>query len=99
MPFRRRRPLLRAAAVGGTAYAAGKHGQRKQQEAADQEARLEDVENQQAAAPPADVPQQASAAQMTEGERVSALKDLKELLDSGVINLSEFEKEKTKLLG
>ena len=33
MPFRRRRPLLRAAAVGGVAYAAGKHGAQAGQEA------------------------------------------------------------------
>jgi hypothetical protein len=49
--FRRRRPLLRAAAVGGTAYVAGKHMQRKSQEQADAEAeqnqRLADLEAQQ----------------------------------------------------
>ena len=30
MPLMRRRPLLRAAAVGGGAYAMGKHAERKQ---------------------------------------------------------------------
>ena len=51
--FRRRRPLLRAAAVGGTAYVAGKHMANKQAEQQytdeDQEARLSALEQQQAA--------------------------------------------------
>ena len=48
----RRRPLLRAAAVGGTAYVAGKHMANKQAEQAayesDQDARISDLEQQQA---------------------------------------------------
>jgi len=50
--FRRRRPLLRAAAVGGTAYVAGKHMANKQAEQQytedDQEARISALEQQQA---------------------------------------------------
>ena len=49
----RRRPLLRAAAVGGTAYVAGKHMANKQADeaayAADQDARISDLEAQQSA--------------------------------------------------
>ena len=49
--FRRRRPLLRAAAVGGTAYVAGRHMANKQAEQQytdeDQEARLSALEQQQ----------------------------------------------------
>ena len=49
--FRRRRPLLRAAAVGGTAYVAGKHMERNAQERAaaedEQNQRLADLEAQQ----------------------------------------------------
>lgn len=52
----RRRPLLRAAAVGGTAYVAGKHVANKQAEQAayeeDQEARLSALEQQQAGQDP-----------------------------------------------
>ena len=48
----RRRPLLRAAAVGGTAYVAGKHMANKQADeaayAADQDARISALEQQQA---------------------------------------------------
>jgi hypothetical protein len=36
MPLMRRRPLLRAAAVGGGAYAYGKHRERQQAEAQEQ---------------------------------------------------------------
>ena len=47
----RRRPLLRAAAVGGTAYAVGRHSGRQREEAAqaeaDQNQRLADLEQQQ----------------------------------------------------
>jgi Short C-terminal domain len=49
--MRRRRPLLRAAAVGGTAYVAGKHMERNAQAKADAEAdqdqRISDLEAQQ----------------------------------------------------
>ena len=50
--FRRRRPLLRAAAVGGAAYVAGKHVARNQADQQytddDQEARISALEQQQA---------------------------------------------------
>ena len=49
--IRRRRPLLRAAAVGGTAYAVGRSSGRRREEAAqaeaDQDQRLSDLEQQQ----------------------------------------------------
>ena len=47
--MRRRRPLMRAAMVGGGAYVAGKHVANKQAEQADQEQRIADLEAQQAA--------------------------------------------------
>ena len=51
--FRRRRPLLRAAAVGGTAYVAGRHMANKQADQQytddDQEARISALEQQQQA--------------------------------------------------
>jgi hypothetical protein len=54
--FRRRRPLLRAAVVGGGAYMAGKHVARGQEEQAqmqaDQDQRISDLEQQQASQPP-----------------------------------------------
>jgi hypothetical protein len=47
----RRRPLLRAAAVGGAAYYAGKRGQQRSQAESDQDQRLADLEQQQYAVP------------------------------------------------
>lgn len=64
--FRRRRPLLRAAAVGGGAYLAGKHMARaSDQRAADeayQDDRISQLEQQQAPPPQAPPPQAAPAA-------------------------------------
>src|SRR2546430_2632987 len=60
MPLFRRRPLLRAAAVGGGAYYMGKRHAEGQEQQADQEQRIENLEGQQAAAPVA-APATASA--------------------------------------
>ena len=56
--FMRRRPLARAAVVGGTAYYAGKRGAQSAQQEADQNAQIQDLQAQQqyAAAPPAAAP-------------------------------------------
>ena len=81
----RRRPLLRAAMVGGAGYAAGKRV------AANREA-----EGQQA--PPAQAPPAAAAAPSTEADRIAALTKLKDLLDSGVLTQEQYEAEKQKLL-
>ena len=55
MPLMRRRPLARAATVGGTAYVAGKHHAQSHAREADQEAQIQELQAQQqyaAAAPP-----------------------------------------------
>jgi hypothetical protein len=93
--MRRRRPLMRAAMVGGTAYAVGKHAQRGQQQEADQEARIEQLEAQQyqqAAPPPAPV----SAGGPT--DLASRLTELKSLLDQGALTPEEFATAKAQLL-
>ena len=99
MFMRRRRPLARAAMIGGTAYVAGKAGQRaayNQQEASDREAyqeqRIAELEAQQApqAAPPA------AAAPTT--DLVSKLGELKGLLDAGALTQAEFDAAKQQLL-
>jgi hypothetical protein len=76
--------------VGGAAYAVGRSGQRRAQSEADQEARLEELEAQQApqAAVPAGGPTDV-AAQLTQ---------LKGLMDQGVLSPEEFAAAKQKLL-
>ncbi len=87
----RRRPLVRAAMVGGGAYAAGKARQRGQEREAGQEERLASLEQQPAAAA---APPPAPAS----GDLVGKLKELKELQDSGALTPEQFEAAKQKLL-
>jgi hemolysin activation/secretion protein len=103
MFIRRRRPLATAAMIGGTAVVASKHGQAKAQAQAaeaDQEARLEALEAQQAAQQQAAAPPpQAPAAPAAGGTDIaSKLMELKGLMDQGVLTPEEFEAAKQKLL-
>ena len=95
----RRRPLLRAAAVGGTAYAVGRHSGRQREEAAqaeaDQNQRLADLEQQQYQQPPP--PQQAAPAQGP--SMIDQLNQLNELRQQGALTDEEFATAKAKLLG
>jgi hypothetical protein len=89
MPVVRRRPLLRAAMVGGAGYAAGKHRARVEQE------------TQQAAPQRSETGQAPSTGQgggMSEMDRIDALKKLGDLHDSGVLTDEQFEAEKEKLI-
>src|SRR3954452_25186106 len=97
MPLMRRRPLLRAAMVGGTAYAAGKHTQRNQQHEADQDAQL--AQAQAPAAAPAPPPQPVAAAPAPAPvDPITALTQLKALLDGGVLTQAEFDAQKRRIL-
>ncbi len=92
MPLMRRRPLLRAAAVGGGAYVAGKRHADSQQREAGQEQRIEELEQQQAPAPAA------PAATGISDETLAKLKQLGELHDQGVLNDEEFAQQKGRVL-
>jgi len=74
--FMRRRPLARAAVVGGAAYYAGKKGAQASQREADQDAQLQYLSEQQAA-------QQAApaAAPAPGGMSDDAMERLKQLAD------------------
>jgi hypothetical protein len=88
MPFRRRRPLMRAAAVGGVAYAAGKHGAKAGEEPdpnAPADEQPEAAADEAPAAPSAD-------------QGMEELTKLKGLLDSGVLTQAEFDAQKQKIL-
>ncbi|HKF13619.1 MAG TPA: SHOCT domain-containing protein [Gaiellaceae bacterium] len=95
--MRRRRPLMRAAVVGGVAYHAGKKVQQGRAQDADTEARLEDLESQQAY--PAQPAQPAPpAAGGISDAAIEQLKQLAALKDQGVLTDEEFEQQKRKLL-
>ncbi|HST39245.1 MAG TPA: SHOCT domain-containing protein [Conexibacter sp.] len=98
----RRRPLMRAAMMGGAGYMAGKRAQRSNYREADQEQRIEELEQQQAgqqpAPPPAPAPVTAPSAAPAGGDLVAKLGELKGLLDAGALTQSEFEAAKAKVL-
>jgi hypothetical protein len=86
----RRRPLLRAAVVGGTAYAAG----RRTAQAQNAEAYQDQQYAQPAPAPPA--PQQEAA---SESSMLDQLGQLATLHQQGALTDEEFAAAKAKLLG
>jgi hypothetical protein len=99
MMFVRRRPLLRAAAVGGTAYMMGRNRAQQQAERAEMDAeqdrRLGDLEDQPAPHQPAPPPAQpASAAPPS-----PLLDQLAALRQQGALSDEEFTAAKAKLLG
>jgi Short C-terminal domain len=112
--LRRRRPLLRAAAVGGTAYAVGRHSGRQREEAAQAEAeqnqRLADLEQQQQYQQPPPQYQQPppqyqqpppppQQAAPAGPSMLDQLNQLTELHQQGALNDAEFAAAKAKLLG
>lgn len=91
MFMRRRRPLMRAAMVGGAAYYTGKRVQENREQDEMTEARLEQLEAQQAA--PA-----APASRGISDASIEQLKQLAELKEQGVLTEDEFEQQKRRLL-
>lgn len=102
--MRRRRPLARAAMVGGAGYMAGKHAAGNQAREADQQAQIDDLQAQQAqqqmaAAPPPPPPPPAPAAAAPAGnDLASQIQQLKALQDQGVLSEEEFNAAKQKLI-
>jgi len=90
---------MRAAVVGGTAYYAGKKVSQGRQAEADQEARIADLEAQQAeqqSAAPAPAP--AAAAPAAGGGLAEEIAKLKSLLDSGALTQDEFDAAKQRII-
>jgi hypothetical protein len=92
---------MRAAMIGGAAYAVGKHAQRGNDAEAYQEARLDELEAQQQqqqyqAPPPPPAPTGGGA---MSGDAIEELKKLASLRDEGILTETEFQDQKRKLLG
>jgi membrane protease subunit (stomatin/prohibitin family) len=92
MFMRRRRPLMRAAVVGGVAYHAGKRVQEGREEDYDRDARIAELEAQQSAQA---APAPAAAPQT---DMVEQLQKLATLKDQGILTQAEFDAQKAKLL-
>jgi hypothetical protein len=101
MMMRRRRPLMRAAMVGGVGYMAGKSVARGSERESEQEQRLAELEAQPqpvAMAPPPPPPPAPAPAPAAGGDLVSKLQQLKQLQDEGVLTADEFAAAKAQLL-
>jgi hypothetical protein len=100
--FRRRRPLMRAAVVGGGAYMAGKHVANRQAEdeqmEADQDERIGQLEQQQQGQAPPPQNQQPPAAPQT-SPMIDQLNQLADLHQKGVLTDDEFAAAKAKVFG
>jgi hypothetical protein len=91
--FRRRRPLMRAAMVGGVAYHAGKKVQEGREADYERDAQLAELQAQQAA-------QQAPApASGGSDDMIAQLEKLGQLKAQGILTEEEFTAQKQKLLG
>lgn len=91
----RRRPLMRAAVVGGGAYAVGRRAANRSQQEADQNNRIDDLEQQQAPSEPAPAPAPAPSAGPS---LLDQLNQLDTLHQSGALTDNEFTAAKAKLL-
>ena len=106
MMMRRRRPLMRAAMVGGVAYHAGKRVQQGREEDAYRDQRIDELEQQQyqqpqqAYAPPAPAAPPPPAPNLGVSEdSIEQLKQLADLKAQGILTDEEFAAQKKKILG
>jgi hypothetical protein len=95
MPFMRRSPLLRMAAVGGVAYMGSKAGSNRAM-AQQNQAQQAQTPAQPSAPPPP--PPSAADATSNATDRITQLKELAGLRDSGALTQEEFDKEKARIL-
>ena len=91
MFMRRRRPLARAAMVGGAAYYAGKRVQEGREDDAYRDARLDQLEAQQ-------TQQGAPQGGGMSDNAIEQLQKLGQLHEQGVLSDAEFEVQKQKVL-
>ncbi|HWF22208.1 MAG TPA: SHOCT domain-containing protein [Acidimicrobiales bacterium] len=94
----RRSPLLRMAAIGGVAYMGSKAGANKANAQAQQAQAQQPAAETPPPPPPAATPPPPDGATSGATDRISQLKELAELHDSGALTQEEFDKEKTRIL-
>jgi hypothetical protein len=99
MIMRRRRPLLRAAAVGGGAYLAGKSAANRSADRADQEARISNLEAAQQQEQAPQVPEPRAGQASGDSDVLGQLTKLVQMHDSGALTDEEFSAAKARLLG
>jgi hypothetical protein len=99
MIMRRRRPLLRAAAVGGGAYLAGKSAANRSADRADQEARISNLEAAQQQEQAPQVPEPRAGQASGDPDVLGQLTKLVQMHDSGALTDEEFSAAKARLLG
>jgi len=110
--MRRRRPLMRAAMVGGAGYMAGKKIEQGRDADANRDQQIEDLQMQNAqlqqaqmqqaqmaAAPPPPPPAAAPSAGGMSANVIEQLKQLGELHEQGILTDEEFAAQKKALLG
>jgi hypothetical protein len=95
MPFGRRRPLMRAAAVGGVAYTASRRGAMAGQRQAEEQEPEAQAPPEAEEAPPEAAPPAADS----EDSTVARIEQLAKLHESGVLTDEEFSAAKAKALG
>jgi hypothetical protein len=98
MPLFRRRPLMRAAVIGGGAYHMGKRRAESQEQDAYQDQRIGDLESQQQAPAPAPPAAPAPAAGGMSADALDRLQELAKLHEQGVLTDEEFASQKQKIL-
>ena len=99
MIMRRRRPLLRAAVVGGGAYMAGKSAANRSADRADQDARISDLEAAQQQQQAPQVPEPRAGQAPADSDVLGQLTKLVQMHDSGALTDEEFSAAKARLLG
>jgi len=99
MIMRRRRPLLRAAVVGGGAYMAGKSAANRSADRADQDARISNLEATQQQGQGSQVPEPRAEQAPADSDVLGQLTKLVQMHDSGALTDEEFSAAKGRLLG
>jgi hypothetical protein len=99
MIMRRRRPLLRAAVVGGGAYMAGKSAANRSADRADQDARISNLEATQQQQQAPQVPEPRGGQAPADSDVLGQLTKLVQMHDSGALTDEEFSAAKARLLG